>query len=207
MIGTARSEPGRPAVIRLFATGPETILAARLLRPLAVLATLGFALLMWCGHADARLERAFGLAGAALALADTVADDSFFLPSAAQSGSQGGSLGDLFNRRGWVGGFAAGFLGSGFLGLAFGRGMVGELTSVASFLGLVFQLTLIAMLARLIWTWWRIDKAAGFGGLSPRQLADAYGRERHELLPDIESGTSTDAALDAALGQPKRKAK
>jgi hypothetical protein len=182
-----------------------------LLRHFAVLATLGFVLLIWCGHADARLERALGFAGAALAIADTVADDGFFLPSAAQSASQGGSLGDLFNRRGVVGGFAAGFLGSGLLGLAFGRGMVGELTTVASFLGLVFQLTLIGMLARLIWTWWRIDNAAGFGGLSPRQLADAYGRQRHGPLPDLESSTRAEAAFDAArhagLGEPKRKAK
>ena len=63
----------------------------------------------------------------------------------------------MFNRGDLIGGFAAGFLGSGVIGLLFGHGVVGELGGVASVLGLLFQLALIAMLARLIWTWWHDD--------------------------------------------------
>ena len=116
---------------------------------------------------------------------------TFVRPQAAQP--TGGSLGGLFNRPGVVGGFAAGFLGSGLLGLVFGHGLVSELSGAASVMGLVFQLALIVMLARLIWTWWRADRGAAFPEMSPRQLADAYGRPRNEVLPDIDSLAETDS--------------
>ena len=112
--------------------------------------------------------------------------------TAGSSSYPGGSLGGLFNRPGLLGGFAAGFLGSGVLGLLFGHGLVGELGSVASVLGLVFQLALIALLCRLIWTWWSGRNAPAFAGLSPRQLADPYLRSRHEFLPDIEAPPGAD---------------
>jgi predicted lipid-binding transport protein (Tim44 family) len=124
------------------------------------------------------------------------------LPSAAQPAYPGGSLGGLFNRPGLIGGLAAGFLGAGLFGLLFGHGVVGELGSVASVLGLAFQLTLIVMLGRLIWTWWNIGQADAHAGLSPRQLADAYGSSRHAVLPDIDAGSSLDAT-DDGLGHPK----
>jgi predicted lipid-binding transport protein (Tim44 family) len=99
----------------------------------------------------------------------------------------GGSLGGLFNRPGLIGGFAAGFLGAGPLGLLFGHGLFGGLGGAASFLGLMFQLALLGMLGRLIWTGWHDGHAPAFAALSPRQLADAYGRSRNEWLPDIDS--------------------
>ena len=118
------------------------------------------------------------------------------LPSVAQP--TGGSLGGLFNRPGVVGGFSAGFLGAGVLGLVFGHGMTSELTGAASVLGLIFQVTLILMLARLFWGWWRADRSAAFADMSPRQLADAYGRLRNEALPDIDLGAG--AGLGTGLG-------
>jgi hypothetical protein len=57
------------------------------------------------------------------------------------------------------------------------------------------------MLARLIWTWWHDDKTDAFANLSPRQLADAYGRARNEVLPDIDP----DAGPDAGLGERNNK--
>jgi hypothetical protein len=114
------------------------------------------------------------------------ANNSSFLlvPRAAQP--TGGSLGGLFNRPGIVGGFSAGFLGAGVLGLVFGHGMTSELTGTASFFGLIFQITLILMFARLFWGWWRADRSSAFTDMSPRQLADAYGRFRNETQPDID---------------------
>jgi hypothetical protein len=109
---------------------------------------------------------------------------------------QGGSLGGLFNRPGLIGGFAAGFLGAGVVGLLFGRGMIGELSGFPAILGLVFQLALLGMLGRLIWSWWRLDSAAAVPDLSPRQLADAYERSRHEALPDIDADFEDDAGRD-----------
>jgi predicted lipid-binding transport protein (Tim44 family) len=178
---------------------------SRWLPSLATLVALALGLVTWTEEANARLEGAFGFAGVNAATSivfDTVAafDDSL-QPGATQPSYHGGSLGGLF------GGFAAGLLGSGVIGVLFGHGAIGELSGIASILGLLFQLTLLVMLARLIWTWWRDDTADAFANLSPRQLADAYGHSRHEVLPDIDSGPALDPAFDEAaddgLGRPK----
>jgi hypothetical protein len=128
--------------------------------------------------------------------------DNAILPSVAQP--TGGSLEGLFSRPGLVGGFSAGFLGAGVLGLVFGHSMTGELTGGAAFLGLIFQVTLILMLARLFWTWWRADRTAAFADMSPRQLADAYGRLRNEALPDID--LRADSGLGSGLGETTNSA-
>jgi predicted lipid-binding transport protein (Tim44 family) len=102
----------------------------------------------------------------------------------------------LFSRPGLLGGFAAGFLGAGVFGLLFGHGMIGELTGLPSVLGLVFQFTLLVAFAWLIWAWWRADKSAAVAGLSPRQLADAYGRERDAVLPEIGADANRKSDAD-----------
>src|SRR5580700_11465643 len=170
------------------------------LRSLATFAALAVALLLWAEDADARLAGGPSLGRSAdrTLLAPPVATPIFLVMAAsdhvttAQPSYPGGSLGGLFNRPGLLGGFAAGFLGSGVLGLLFGHGLFGELGSVASVLGLVFQLALIALLCRLIWRWWSGRNAPAFAGLSPRQLADPYLRSRHEFLPAIEAPHSVD---------------
>ena len=170
------------------------------LRSLATFAALAVALLLWADDADARLEGgpSVGKSATGTLLAPPVAAPALAVIAAndhvttGSSSYPGGSLGGLFNRPGLLGGFAAGFLGSGVLGLLFGHGLVGELGSVASVLGLVFQLALIALLCRLIWTWWSGRNAPAFAGLSPRQLADPYLRSRHEFLPDIEAPPDAD---------------
>ena len=178
----------------------------RWLRSLVTLVALVLGLLTWAKDADARLKSEWRFGGSlartlmALPIASAVLDNmpmldnAMLLPSVAQQISPGGSLGGLFSRPGLIGGFAAGFLGAGVLGVLFGHGMLGELSGVASVLGLIFQIILIVMMARLIWTWWRVDKVAPFPDLSPRQLADAYGRSRNEVLPDIDCCADADAA-------------
>ena len=172
------------------------------LRSLAAFAAMAVALLLWAEDADARHEGgpSVGSSTEGTLLAQPVAAPALVAIAvndhapAGPSSYPGGSLGGLFNRPGLLGGFAAGFLGSGVLGLLFGHGLVGELGSVASVLGLVFQFALIALLCRLIWTWWSGRNAPAFSGLSPRQLADPYLRSRHEFLPDIEAPPSADDA-------------
>ena len=172
----------------------------RALRSSAALAALVVGLLLSAAEADTRFEGGlvFSGGGAGAFLLPSVRAATTALPAViatatpASAGQQqtypGGSLGGLFNRPGLIGGFAAGFLGAGLFGLLFGHGMVGELSSVAAALGLAFQIALLVMLMRLIWTWWRVGNAAAFADRSPRQLADAYGRPRHEVLPDIDAG-------------------
>ncbi len=93
------------------------------------------------------------------------------------NGDGSGSLTGLFNR-GWLGSFAAGLLGSGILGLLFGRGLFGGLGGAASYLGFAVQLALLAVLFRLIWTRWRHTKS-NVAAISIRQLADNYSRSRN----------------------------
>jgi len=176
---------------------------ARWLRSIATFAVLALSLVIWAQQADARLKSEWSFGGSgiralmSLPIASTILGDwAGFGDSmpvyAAQPTSPGGTLIGLFSRPGLIGGFAAGFLGAGLLGLVFGHGMAGGLNSVAAFLGLIFQLALVVMLGRLIWTWRHGGNAAAFENLSPRQLADAYGRPRNEKLPDVDLPVSAE---------------
>lgn len=56
---------------------------------------------------------------------------------------------------GMLGGLAAGFLGAGLLGMLFGGGFMSGLGSFASILGLLVQVVLVVVVARLALNWWR----------------------------------------------------
>jgi predicted lipid-binding transport protein (Tim44 family) len=56
---------------------------------------------------------------------------------------------------GLLGGLAAGFLGAGLFGMLFGHGFMGGLGGFASFLGLLLQIGLVIIVARLAWAWWQ----------------------------------------------------
>jgi hypothetical protein len=163
----------------------------RWLQSVARLVALAAALLAGAEDADARAVGGYhfalpdGFARASLAAADGGWAQRGV--SLAQASPAGGSLSDLFHRGGLLGGFAAGFLGSGLLGLLFGRGLFGELGGVPSYLGLLFQLALVLMLCRLIWSGWRHVDLAGVTGLSPRQLADPYLRSRDDVHTGLDS--------------------
>jgi len=64
-------------------------------------------------------------------------------------------MGGFFNRPGFLGGLFAGFLGAGLLGMLFGHGLMGGLGGFASILGLVLQIALVVIVARLLWSWWQ----------------------------------------------------
>jgi hypothetical protein len=106
----------------------------------------------------------------------------------------GGSLGGLYSRRSLIGGFASGFLGAGLLSFAFGHGPLAGLGSTASYLGLLCQLALIALLGRAIWRWWSGRNAPAFAGLSPRELADPYLRSRGDMHPEVEALADQESA-------------
>jgi predicted lipid-binding transport protein (Tim44 family) len=78
----------------------------------------------------------------------------------------------LFNRPGLLGGFAAGFLGAGLIGLLLGHGLGGGLGGLASIMGLLLQIGLIAIVGYLLWSWWqRRSQPAMAGGPSLRDAA------------------------------------
>ena len=87
------------------------------------------------------------------------------------------SPGGFFNRPGFLGGLFAGFLGAGLLGLLFGNGLFGGLAGLASFLGLLVQAGLIALVVVLAWRWWQrrsqpTPTPAMAGGPSLRDMPD-----------------------------------
>jgi len=74
------------------------------------------------------------------------------------------SAGGFFGRSGFWGGLAAGFLGAGLFGMLFGHGMMGGLGGIVSFLGLIFQLGLIALVAMFLWRWFQRRNEPAYAG-------------------------------------------
>jgi predicted lipid-binding transport protein (Tim44 family) len=56
---------------------------------------------------------------------------------------------------GLFGGIAAGFLGAGLFGLFFGQGLFGGMAGFASIVGLLLQIVLVVIVARLLYAWWQ----------------------------------------------------
>lgn len=100
-------------------------------------------------------------------------------PSAPSTAAKTGAAqqpGGFFSRGGLLGGLAAGFLGAGLLGMLMGHGFMGGLAGFASFLGLIFQVLLIAGVAYLAWNWWKrrsqpAPAAAMAGGPAMREMS------------------------------------
>jgi predicted lipid-binding transport protein (Tim44 family) len=63
--------------------------------------------------------------------------------------------GGFFNRPGFMGGLFAGFLGAGLLGMLMGNGFAGGLGGMASILGLLLQIGIIALIGYMVWNWWQ----------------------------------------------------
>jgi hypothetical protein len=187
----------------------ETILPIRWLRQLAAFAVFAAALTLWTDNVDANLKGLSSFVRSPVPSFVLSPPVSPYVVVAAldhpSPGTQSGSLGVLYNRPGLVGGFAAGFLGAGLLGVFFGHGMFSGLNSTAAFFGLMFQLALVVLLCRVIWTWWSGRNQHAFTGLSPRQLADPYLRTRHELPPsELISASGDGPSIGNDAAEPAR---
>lgn len=97
-------------------------------------------------------------------------------PAAQPSPGLAGRPGGLFGG-GLLGGLAAGFLGAGLFGLLFGHGFLGGLGGLTSFLGLLLQIGLVIIVARLAFAWWqrRQGQPAYASGPSMRDNATGQG--------------------------------
>ena len=91
--------------------------------------------------------------------------------------------GGLFSGRGLMGGLAAGFLGAGLFGMLFGHGFMSGLGGFASFLGLLLQVGLVIIVARIAWAWWQRRS----------QPATAYAS-----APHVNGGADAQASNGAA---------
>jgi predicted lipid-binding transport protein (Tim44 family) len=94
--------------------------------------------------------------------------NSMTQPSGAATAGQAGMRPGFFGG-GLFGGLAAGFIGAGLFGLLFGQGFLGGMAGFASIIGLLFQIVLVVIVARLIYAWWqrRNMPAAAYAGARP----------------------------------------
>lgn len=161
----------------------------RLRGPMAVVAILA-AMALLAGDVEARVGggKSFGSRGSRTFSPPPVTqtaprqatpmERSMTQPTQAQrpatAGAQtAGQTGGFFSRPGFMGGLFAGFLGAGLLGLLFGNGLFGGLgAGFASMLGLILQIALIAIVARLIWGWWQRRNAPSYATASGPSLRD-----------------------------------
>jgi predicted lipid-binding transport protein (Tim44 family) len=74
---------------------------------------------------------------------------------AAGTATRPGLLGGGLFGGGLLGGMAAGFLGAGLFGMLFGHGFLGGMGGFASILGLILQIGLVIIVARLAFAWWQ----------------------------------------------------
>jgi predicted lipid-binding transport protein (Tim44 family) len=119
-------------------------------------------------------------------------------PNAATTGARSATQpGGLFNRPGLVGGLAAGFLGAGLLGMLMGHGFLGGLGSLASFFGLLLQVGLVVIVARLLWNMFaRRNEPAAANGPSMRHI---YGDAPNKGVVDLGEKTGSDFFVPAKL--------
>lgn len=111
-------------------------------------------------------------------------------PNATTTGLNPTGVGSgLFNRPGLIGGLFAGFLGAGLLGMLFGHGLMGGLGGFASILGLIIQVALVVIVARLAWAWWQRRQQGN--------LATASGPSLHNMLPASLSGGANPTGSNA----------
>ena len=141
--------------------------------------------------------------------------------------SRPGLLGGGLFGGGLLGGLAAGFIGAGLFGMLFGHGMFGGMGGFASILGLLLQVALVVIVARLLFAWWQrrnspapayaaAHPATGhaFGGLGsmlgggnaapagePLTIAESDYNAFEKLLGDVQAAFSAEdlAALRAKV--------
>jgi len=92
-------------------------------------------------------------------------------PSPGLAGRPGGFFGN-----GLLGGLAAGFIGAGLFGMLFGHGLLGGLGGFASFLGLLLQIGLVILVARLAWAWWQRRQGQPAFASGPAMRDNAMGQ-------------------------------
>jgi len=116
--------------------------------------------------------------------------------NAAATQGAGQKAGGLFNRPGFLGGLFAGFLGAGLLGLLFGNGLFGGLgAGFAAMIGLILQVALVVLVARLAWAWWQRRNAPDYATASGPSLRDMAGQDNKG---DGEAGYSLPGGATSA---------
>jgi predicted lipid-binding transport protein (Tim44 family) len=160
---------------------------SRRLGPLFALVALFAALAFIATEAEARSRGSIGsrgtrtysapaptatAPGTARPLERSMTQPGVTAPGPATTPATPATSGGFFGRPGLLGGLAAGFLGAGLIGMLMGNGFLGGLGNFASIIGLLLQVALVVIVARLLWAWWqRRNQPAFAGGPSLRDAA------------------------------------
>jgi predicted lipid-binding transport protein (Tim44 family) len=97
-----------------------------------------------------------------------------------------------------LGGLAAGFLGAGLLGMLFGGGLFSGLGGIASIIGLMLQIGLVAMVVWFAMKWWQRRNQPATAGASP-YTANQYAAGATPPA-DIGPGTATSYRTGSGFG-------
>lgn len=116
-------------------------------------------------------------------------------PAAGAAAGQAAARPGLFGG-GMLGGLAAGFIGAGLFGMLFGHGMFGGMGGFASILGLILQVGLIVIVARLAFVWWQRRNAPSYAAAAPN--AGANGPTAHSF--GLGGGTNAGAGIGVGGG-------
>ncbi|WP_407151586.1 Tim44 domain-containing protein [Bradyrhizobium sp. ORS 86] len=146
-----------------------------IVRAIAVAMALALPVVMTVSAADARVggggsrgSRTFSAPPSTNTAPGSVApmNRTFSQPGSPNVGAPAANSGGLFGRpgmgRGLLGGLAAGFLGAGLFGMLFGGGLFSGLGGLSSILGLLLQIGLIVLVARLVMSWWQRRNAPAY---------------------------------------------
>jgi predicted lipid-binding transport protein (Tim44 family) len=116
-------------------------------------------------------------------------------PGAVSTVGQAATRPGLFGG-GLFGGLAAGFVGAGLFGLLFGHGMFGGMGGFASIIGLLLQVALVVIVARLLFAWWQ-----------RRHMVKPAHAAAHPATGHSFSGTGSMFGGNAPAGEPLAIAK
>jgi predicted lipid-binding transport protein (Tim44 family) len=183
------------------------------LRPLLALCAIAATLALTAVPADARVGGSFGSRGsrtfsappptATAPKATAPINRTMTQPNAAtRPTQQTAPTGGFFNRPGlfggMFGGLLAGFLGAGLLGMLFGGGFLSGLGGFASFLGLLLQIGLVVIVARLVWAWWQRRNQPAHAYAGGAALRDITPASPSQPMIGALGGASAAASTTAA---------
>ncbi len=106
-------------------------------------------------------------------------------------------------------GFAMGLIGAGLFGLLSGSGLFGNLSGIMGFLGLLLQVALIALLARLAWNFFRNRQQAnqpqtaapaGYARAPSPEMAGATGAAMAGAQPTMHQAAAPQAVDNVGIG-------
>jgi predicted lipid-binding transport protein (Tim44 family) len=120
-------------------------------------------------------------------------DRTMTAPSSPDIGTSTGAGRGFFGRPGLLGGLAAGFLGAGLFGMLFGGGLFGGLGGFSSLLGLILQIGLIVIVARMVMSWWQRRNGVAYAGEASRFDRSAQ-LDPKGFGPDFRPGVGSQSA-------------